>query len=1381
MKLCPTILISFALAGAASAQSIQFPSSAERWGVFEIVLSGPSTGNPYVDVSLGATFTRSGSSVNVTGFYDGGGSYKIRFMPPQEGSWSFATTSNQAVLSGRTGSFTATPPSSGNRGPVRVRDQFHFRYEDGTPYHHVGTTAYNWTNQTSALQDQTLQTLGQQRFNKLRFLIFPKYYVYNTDAPAVWPFEGSPHAWNYDRPVYAFWRNFENRVRQLRDMGIEADIIINNPYDGWGLSNIKNQRAKEDRHWRHLVARLSAYRNVWWSMSNEYEFWNTNDAYWDAMFQLIRDSDPVGHLRSIHNAFQVYDHAKSWVTHASLQGQDQTNFTMDLTRSLRTQYGKPIVWDEVKYEGDIDEGWGRLTPQEMTGRFWTGLTDGAYVGHSETYRHPQNIIWWSRGGVLHGGSPARIAFLEQTVRDFVPGLKLDPLPGDDRAAQNGTQCFVWYFGTTTSTSRSFTLPAGINYQAHVIDTWNMSRTDAGVRSGNFTLPVPNVPYLAVLFQAAGGTPPPPPPPDGPFVKGINFNGSAATIEGDAWTSHAGALSSGLSFPTAPRVWTSQIAPVPAVDAATNAMLNSAVWNDADFSFSQTLTNGAYSVYFWVLENHQSSYRSFDIRLEGSTAAAAVGTLSYGSWMKYGPYPVTVGDGALTVNVIKQFGDPHLMGMAIFGAGGTPPPPPPPPPPSGFVKGINFNGSAVTIGGNAWTSHAAALSSGLSFPSAPRLHAAQVSPVPAVDGATGAMLNSNVWNDTGFGFSQTVANGSYDVFLWVLENHQSNYRSFDLRLEGANAASGIGTMPLGTWAKYGPYRTSVGDGALSVDLIRNFGDPHVMGMEIYAAGATTPPTLPVVSVAVSDGSASEAGPNPGAFTVSRTGSTAQALTVAYTIGGTASPGGDYATLPGTATIPAGAGSATVPVTVVDDGLQEPDETVTLTVSASAAYSLGATTSGTLTIADNDAGTPPPPPPPPPPPAGGFVKGVNFNGSAATIEGNTWIGYGTALAGGLSFPQSPNVWTSQLTPSPAADGPTVAMLNSAVWSTDSFSFAQALPNGDYSVYFWVFENHQSNYRSFNVRLEGATVASGIGTLSYGVWAKYGPYPAAVSDGALSVDLVRNFGDPHLMGMAILGGTSAPPPPAVSNLALHWTLDGHAQDASGNGNHGTPSGAVWTSGKLGGGLDLGGSDDHVSVPASASLNSLKTQMTASLWVYKRANAPTYGGLAGRRYGPEWDDLWLLYYDNLNSDNYAFVLRTSNGSAILNGPASTGDHDAWVHVAAVYDGTSMILYLDGQEAARRGHTGTIPDETSPLVVSAGDNGTLGFDEFINAVVDDVRIYGRALSAAEVSGLHQQGGAAVLKSTALESTEEESGGGSCGLLGLEILLLLGCRRRRSR
>ncbi|QOV91781.1 Kelch repeat-containing protein [Humisphaera borealis] len=127
----------------------------------------------------------------------------------------------------------------------------------------------------------------------------------------------------------------------------------------------------------------------------------------------------------------------------------------------------------------------------------------------------------------------------------------------------------------------------------------------------------------------------------------------------------------------------------------------------------------------------------------------------------------------------------------------------------------------------------------------------------------------------------------------------------------------------------------------------------------------PVPLSTVTIAATDASASEAAGNPGAFTVSRSGGdTTQALVVGYVVSGTATNGTDYSTLGSTVTIPAGATTAVINVVPVDDTAVEASETVTLTLASSVAYTLGAATFGTVTIADNDTAVPPPPPPPPP---------------------------------------------------------------------------------------------------------------------------------------------------------------------------------------------------------------------------------------------------------------------------------------------------------------------------------------------------------------------------------------------------------------------------------
>src|SRR2546423_14913948 len=57
--------------------------SVERWGTFEVCLSGPSSGNPFIDVRLTAAFTLDGETHNAAGVYDGSGAYRIRCMPPR--------------------------------------------------------------------------------------------------------------------------------------------------------------------------------------------------------------------------------------------------------------------------------------------------------------------------------------------------------------------------------------------------------------------------------------------------------------------------------------------------------------------------------------------------------------------------------------------------------------------------------------------------------------------------------------------------------------------------------------------------------------------------------------------------------------------------------------------------------------------------------------------------------------------------------------------------------------------------------------------------------------------------------------------------------------------------------------------------------------------------------------------------------------------------------------------------------------------------------------------------------------------------------------------------------------------------------------------------
>lgn len=467
----------------------------ERWGVFEITLTGPASGNPYLDVACTGNFTQGERSVTVPGFWDGGGTYRIRFSPPTLGEWRYETRSATPELNGQTGTFTAQPPTGNNHGPVEVFQTFYLRYADGSPYHQFGTTCYAWTHQPAALQEQTLKTLAGSPFNKLRFCVFPKSYTYNRNEPERFAFQrGADGKFDFSRPDPAFWQAFERRILDLQQLGIEADLILWHPYDRWGFAEMG--RAADDRYLRYCVARLGALRNVWWSLANEFDLMapgamaghrgDKTPADWDRFFQILQREDAHQRLRGIHNCRGFYDHTRPWVTHASLQ-------TTDLNGGVRfrRQFGKPVVYDECRYEGDVPQGWGNLTAREMTRLFWLGTLGGCYVGHGETYQDPGEILWWSKGGVLHGQSPARIQWLKDFLAQSPPFHELQPRGNDQGSFLLAKPGEFYLLYAADERPQPIALAGTRDYKLDLVDPWEMSITPLGsVPPGDFAATAP---------------------------------------------------------------------------------------------------------------------------------------------------------------------------------------------------------------------------------------------------------------------------------------------------------------------------------------------------------------------------------------------------------------------------------------------------------------------------------------------------------------------------------------------------------------------------------------------------------------------------------------------------------------------------------------------------------------------------------------------------------------------------------------------------------------------------------------------------------------------------------------------------------------------------
>jgi hypothetical protein len=81
--------------------------------------------------------------------------------------------------------------------------------------------------------------------------------------------------------------------------------------------------------------------------------------------------------------------------------------------------------------------------------------------------------------------------------------------------------------------------------------------------------------------------------------------------------------------------------------------------------SQIIGNGTYDVYFWLTENYSNNARKVNIKLEGTVVASGVGEMNKNTWVKYGPYTVTVSDGVLNMELVRIKGDPQCAGLAIL--------------------------------------------------------------------------------------------------------------------------------------------------------------------------------------------------------------------------------------------------------------------------------------------------------------------------------------------------------------------------------------------------------------------------------------------------------------------------------------------------------------------------------------------------------------------------------------------------------------------------------------------------------------------------------------------------------------------------------------------
>ena len=387
----------------------------KKYDIYELEFKGAEPKESEARINLHAEFKCKNKTYSVNGFYAGNNIYKIRFMPLQEGEYIWIVTG----LFNDAGSFICRGISKENKGPIRT-EKLHFKYDNGDKYLPFGTTVYALIHQPKILIDQTMATLKNSPFNKVRLCLFPKHYLYNQDDPELYPYrQNEDGTFNVNKPCYEYWENLESRIVELGKLGIEADLILLHSYDKWGFSSF----SKEDFfiYFDYVIRRLSAFPNIWWSLANEYELCvDIKREWWDEFADYIGKKDIYHHLLSNHNIFGYWDFNNKDTTHCSIQGN-----LIETVPEIQKQYNKPVIFDETQYEGTISMNWGNISAAEMVHKFWTVFVSGGYCTHGETIPHDNDILWWSKGGMLLGESPARIKFLKDIIYSLPGPLTFD--------------------------------------------------------------------------------------------------------------------------------------------------------------------------------------------------------------------------------------------------------------------------------------------------------------------------------------------------------------------------------------------------------------------------------------------------------------------------------------------------------------------------------------------------------------------------------------------------------------------------------------------------------------------------------------------------------------------------------------------------------------------------------------------------------------------------------------------------------------------------------------------------------------------------------------------------------------------------------------------
>ena len=347
--------------------------------------------DPFRTVRITALF----DGKTIDGFCDAqdGSTFRVRFMPTRPGTFPYTVTLHGEEPTTFHGTFTAELVGSDGLVAIDPKHPFHFVYTgSGKHFFWNGTTAYLLPGCSDALIEAALARLARLGINRVRVALCPSRQESGGrwHEPQVAPREDFTFCYGpflaarpesvtdpgYDVTRYdvAYYQKFERLLHTAAKHGIVVQVTFfmdaqeaqNYPFDPETPFDLKKEQfiedADEKRYFAYTVARLAAFANVEWCITNEWKLFRP-DAWAENIGAYLQQIDPYGHLLSVHGhgVFPFRDSA--WATHALFQVWDEHG-GYSWVRKMRAEQeftGRiiPQINEENGYEDHYPGPWGR--------------------------------------------------------------------------------------------------------------------------------------------------------------------------------------------------------------------------------------------------------------------------------------------------------------------------------------------------------------------------------------------------------------------------------------------------------------------------------------------------------------------------------------------------------------------------------------------------------------------------------------------------------------------------------------------------------------------------------------------------------------------------------------------------------------------------------------------------------------------------------------------------------------------------------------------------------------------------------------------------------------------------------------------------------------